>query len=137
MPFPGGDPVETGSVCGITSVVQGNLAVLGWITGKPWRIRKLLQKIAPQGNFHALRAQGTASAFGLRAMTCQGGATVHQCPSVVELSCTGRSLSAATFSLAQWPCAASAAMGQTGRIAQRTMQLLLTEPAKVEITDFQ
>ena len=55
---------------------RGNLAVLGGKTGKPRRKRNCLPKIAPQGHFLALRAQGATSAVGLLAMTNLGAITV-------------------------------------------------------------
>ena len=50
---------------------RGNLAVHGWIIGKPRRKRNCLPEIAPQGHFLALRAQGATSAVGLLAMARQ------------------------------------------------------------------
>ena len=62
---------------------RGNLAVPGWITGKPRRKRNCLPEIAPQGHFLALRAQGATSAFGLPAMTNLGALRRRMCAAVI------------------------------------------------------
>ena len=59
---------------------RGNLAVPGWITGRPRRKRNCLPEIAPQGHFLALRAQGATSAFGLLAMTIRGPLPFYRQP---------------------------------------------------------